>query len=592
MIFRDLPTIKTIWIFVLFLTVITGPAASSLAADPAAVNLLCEYKVNPLGIDVSNPRLSWQLESSGTGIMQEAYQIQVSRTMEGLASGQGLAWDSGRIASAESIHIRYQGERTVSRQRYFWKVKIWTSEGESAWSEPAYWENGLLKPGDWKASWIEPEREEDTTQSEPSPMLRRQFKLEKDPASARLYITSHGLYQAEINGSVVGDQVLTPGWTSYSHRLQYQTYDVTGLLRKGENAIGVRLGDGWYRGFIAFRGNRNAYGDKLGLLCQLEVKDAQGNTEIVGSDTDWKFSTGAILASDIYNGETYDARLEKTGWSEAGFDDDSWGAVRTGEKGPARLIAPAGPPVRRIEKIKPVKIMETPEGDKVLDMGQNMVGRIRLKVSGEAGTEVTIRHAEVLDKEGNFYTENLRAADQKLTYILKGEGEEVYEPFFTFQGFRYVAVDGYPGELTTDSITGIVIHSDMKPSGKFECSNSLINQLQHNIIWGQKGNFVDVPTDCPQRDERLGWTGDAQVFAETACFNFNAASFYTKWLGDVAADQTKDGQVPHVVPNVLRGFSATGWADAAVIIPWTMYLRFGDEGILEEQYDSMASWVE
>ena len=245
-----------------------------------------------------------------------------------------------------------------------------------------------------------------------------------------------------------------------------------------------------------------------------------------------------------------------------------------------------------LKRLNPIEILETPEGETVVDMGQNMVGRIRLKVSGEAGSKVVLRHAEVLDKEGNFYTENLRAADQKLEYILKGEGTEVYEPVFTFQGFRYVAVEGYPGELTKDSLTGVVIHSDMKPTGRFECSNPLINQLQHNIQWGQKGNFVDVPTDCPQRDERLGWTGDAQVFAETACFNFNAASFYTKWLGDVAADQTADGQVPHVVPNVLRGFSATGWSDAAVIIPWIMYLRFGDEGILAEQYDSMAAWVE
>ncbi len=561
-------------------------------AEPAAVKLLCEYKVDPIGIDTPNPRLSWQIESSAAGTMQKAYQLLVATSREGLEAGKDLVWDSGKVESSQSLHIIYQGKKTESRQRYFWKVMVWTGEEASNWSEPAYWEMGLLNPSDWEAKWIESAREEDVTKSEPSPMLRREFNLDKNPVRARLYITSRGLYQAEINGADVGDQVLTPGWTSYGKRLQYQTYDVTDLLKKGDNAIGVMLGDGWYRGFIAFRGNRNAYGDRIGLLCQLEVTDEDGKTKIIKSSNEWKSGTGAILSSDIYNGEVYDARLEKAGWSEPGFDDTAWNAVKLGSENNAELIAPAGPPVRRIEELKPVKILETPEGDTVVDMGQNMVGRIRLKVSGEAGTKVILRHAEVLDKAGNFYTENLRAAKERLEYTLKGGGPEVYEPNFTFQGFRFVAVEGYPGELTLDSLTGIVIHSDMEPTGSFECSNPLISQLQHNIIWGQKGNFVDVPTDCPQRDERLGWTGDAQVFAETASFNFNSASFYTKWLGDVAADQTEDGQVPHVVPNVLRGFSATGWSDAAVIIPWTMYVRFGDKGILEQQYDSMAAWVE
>jgi len=562
------------------------------AADCRAEQLLCEYKVDPVGIDVPEPRLSWRISSSSSGIMQEAYQVLVSNSRKGLDDASGIVWDSGKVSSDQSVHVRYQGDEVKSRQRYYWKVRIWSGGEPSPWSRPAFWEMGLLEPGDWKASWIESTRDEDLTRSEPSPMLRRGFSLENPPARARLYITSRGLYQAEINGRVVGDQVLTPGWTSYKHRLQYQTYDVTGMLNEGDNAIGVRLGDGWYRGYIAFRGNRNQYGDHLGLLCQLEITHEDGSISIIGSNEDWKASTGAILASDIYNGEKYDARLEKNGWSSPGFDDGEWLPVRIGEDYDGKLIAPAGPPIRKIEEIQPVEILKTPEGDTVLDMGQNMVGWIRFKVSGEAGTKILIRHAEVLDKEGNFYTENLRAADQEIEYVLKGEKEEIYEPAFTFQGFRYIAVEGFPGDPQLEDFTGIVIHSDMEPTGTFECSNPLINQLQHNIVWGQKGNFVDVPTDCPQRDERLGWTGDAQVFAETASFNFNAASFYTKWLGDVADDQTEDGQVPHVVPDVLRGFSATGWADAAVIIPWTIYVRFGDKRILEKQYDSMAAWVD
>lgn len=567
-----------------------GPRIEA-AVDFKAEKLVCEYKVDPVGIDVHNPRLSWRVHSSSSGVLQDSYQVLVSTGREGFDDASKLAWDSGKVASDQSVHVRYRGDELQSRQRYFWKVRIWVNGEPSAWSRTASWEMGLLDPEDWKASWIESTREEDPTRSEPSPMLRRVFSLKEKPARARLYITSRGLYEAEINGSVVGNEVLTPGWTSYHHRLQYQTYDVTGMLVEGDNAIGARLGDGWYRGYIAFRGNRNEYGDHLGLLCQLEITYEDGSTSVIGSDEEWKASTGAILASDIYNGESYDARLEQEGWSSPGFDDDDWLPVRIGDPYEGRLIAPAGPPVRRIEEIKPIEILKTPEGDTVLDMGQNMVGRIRMTVSGEAGTKVSIRHAEVLDKEGNFYTENLRAADQKIEYVLKGGGEEVYEPVFTFQGFRYIAVEGFPGEVQLENFTGIVIHSDMEPTGVFECSNPLINQLQHNIVWGQKGNFVDVPTDCPQRDERLGWTGDAQVFAETASFNFNAASFYTKWLGDVAADQTEDGQVPHVVPDVLRGFSATGWADAAVIIPWTLYLRYGDKGILEKQYDSMAAWV-
>src|SRR5881227_237695 len=302
--------------------------------------------------------------------------------------------------------------------------------------------------------------------------------------------------------------------------------------------------------------------------------------------------------SEIYHGETYDARLEKPGWANAGFAYSQWSGVRVASYPRDNLIAPAGPPVRRIEELKPIKVFKTPAGETVADMGQNMVGWVRLKVQGAAGTTVTLRHAEVLDKAGDFYTANLRAAKETVQYTLKGGGLETYEPHFTFQGFRYVSVAGYPGEVTPESIIGIVIHSDMTRTSEFETSSELINQLQHNIIWGQKGNFLDVPTDCPQRDERLGWTGDAQVFARTASFNHGTAAFYTKWLKDVALDQEDDGAVPFVIPNVLshqtrKGEAASaGWADVAVVVPWILYQSFGDKRILEEQYPSMKAWVE
>jgi alpha-L-rhamnosidase len=332
-------------------------------------------------------------------------------------------------------------------------------------------------------------------------------------------------------------------------------------------------------------------------LCQIEVVYKDGRKEIVGSDPGWKAATGPILMSEIYHGETYDARLEKPGWDTAAFDDHAWSAVKVADHRKDDLIAPAGPPVRRIEEMKPVKILKTPAGDTVADMGQNMVGWVRLAVQGPAGTTVTLRHAEVLDKDGNFYTANLRAARATVRYTLKGGGRETFEPHFTFHGFRYVAVAGYPGTVTPESLTGIVVHSDMKTTGTLETSKPLVNQLQHNIVWGQKGNFLDVPTDCPQRDERLGWTGDAQVFSPTAAFNMDVAGFFTKWLGDVAADQYENGSVPYVVPDVLTmpgkpEAGSAAWADAAVIIPWNIYLAYGDTRILESQYPSMARWVE
>ncbi len=410
-------------------------------------------------------------------------------------------------------------------------------------------------------------------------------------------MTARGLYELYLNGRRVGDQEFTPGWTSYKSRLQYQTYDVTGLLERGENVAGATLGDGWYRGVIGFDNQRNVYGDRLALLMQIRVTYEDGRTETFGTDRTWKATTGPIVMSQIYAGETYDARLERPGWDAPGYSDAGWSGVRVAEYGKENLIAPAGPPVRKIQELRPVKIIKSPAGDTIADMGQNMVGWVRLKVQGPAGTTVTLRHAEVLDKQGNFYTENLRAAPQHVKYTLKGSGVETYEPHFSFQGFRYVAVDGYPGEVTPDSLTGVVIHSDMPPVGEFETSSPLLNQLQHNIVWGQKGNFLDVPTDCPQRDERLGWTGDAQVFSRTAIFNMDVASFYTKWLADVAADQGANGSVPFVVPDVISrdgrmaGGSA-GWADVAVIIPWNMYLTYGDRRILERQYPSMAKWVE
>ena len=482
--------------------------------------------------------------------------------------------------------------------RSYWQVRVWDTSGTASdWSAPGHWEMGLLDPADWRANWIEPDLQEDLTKPGPVPMLRREFTVNGGVVKARAYVTSHGLYEMYLNGRRVGDQVFTPGWTSYRTRLQYQTYDITDRLTPGSNAVGVLVGNGWYRGEIGLSGRRNVYGDRVALLLQIRITYKNGREEIVGTDERWKSTMGPIVISEIYEGETYDARLEQSGWTQPGFADAQWAGVKVADHPKDVLIAPAGPPVRTIEERRPVKIFKTPAGDTVADMGQNMVGWVRLVVQGSAGATVTLRHAEVLDRQGNFYTENLRGAKATVRYTLKGGAAETFEPHFTFMGFRYVAVDGYPGELTPTNLTGVVVHSDMARTGELDTSDPLINQLQHNIIWGQKGNFLDVPTDCPQRDERLGWTGDAQVFCRTAAFNMGVAGFFTKWLKDMAADQLANGSVPHVIPDVLStpgrpSAGAAGWADAAVIVPWTMYLTYGDRRILEEQYGSMVRWVD
>ncbi|MEO6313700.1 MAG: glycoside hydrolase family 78 protein [Chitinophagaceae bacterium] len=551
--------------------------------------LSCEHKMNPVGVDIPTPRLSWKLSGAGKNIMQTAYSIRVAADK----NFRKTSWQSGKIASGESLLQTYAGSALQSGKRYYWQVKVWDAGNkESAWSSPAYWEMGLLQPADWKAQWIEPVQSAERHM--PGLLVRKNFAVQKKIASARAYVTSHGFYELHINGKKAGDEVLTPGWTSYKTRLQYQVYDVTALLQQGQNSVGAMLADGWYRSSLAWENNWGIYGKKLGLLCQLRITYTDGSEENIITDNSWKGTQdGPVTTDGIYDGETYDARKEMKGWSSTGFDDSKWTAVVVADTSKNNLIAAQSVPVKKIQEIKPVRIFKTPKGILVADFGQNMVGWVRLKVKGNAGTAVTVRHAEVLDKYGDFYTDNLRAAAATAEYILKGGDEETYEPRFSFFGFRYISVNGFPGELKPENITGVVVHSDMTPTGTFECSNALINQLQHNIQWGQKGNFVDVPTDCPQRDERLGWTGDAQAFCRTAAYNMDVAAFFTKWMKDVATDQDSNGAVPFVIPDVLKNKSTSaGWGDVSVIAPWTMYQVFGDKKILETQYPSMKAYVE
>ena len=571
---------------------------ASVLAQVTVGELRVEYLTNPIGIDVVQPRLSWRIASARRNTMQAAYQIQVASREASFTGGANLLWDSGKVGSDTSVFVEYRGPATTSRTRYYWRVRVWDTNGRtSPWSPVAFWETGLLQPTDWTARWIGPPPTTSDSLPSPSPLLRRSFQVAERVRSARLYITSLGLYEAYLNGQRVGDQLFTPGWTSYRRRLQYQTYDVTQLVRPGTNVVGAMLGDGWYRGQLGFFGQRNLYGRRLGLRAQLEIRYESGRTERIVSDTGWKTTPGPVLASDIYGGETYDARRELIGWASAPFDDHGWAAVAFVDPPPATLVATLSPPVRRVRELRPVSIRRAPSGEMLFDLGQNFTGWARLTVTGPAGTAITMRFGEVLDRNGNLYTANLRAAAQTDRYTLSGKSREVYEPRFTFHGFRYVAVAGLPSQPDSTTVTGIAVSSDLTQTGSLVTSDSLLNHLQRNIVWGQRSNFLDVPTDCPQRDERLGWTGDAQVFARTAAYNMDVSGFFAKWLGDVAADQDPSGSVPWVIPNPLGGdsvrFAGTaGWSDVAVIIPWTMYLTYGDRRLLERQYPSMRAWVD
>jgi alpha-L-rhamnosidase len=548
--------------------------------------LTCESMINPLGIDVSRPNFCWQLVSERRNILQTAYRIQVS------ADGvfESILWDSSRVESDQSLYVEYGGAPLASRTCYFYRVKVWDNYGnESDWSKTAWWEMGILSAAEWKANWLTYPFKENPKDFKPAYYFRKNFSVTKDVRRVRVYASALGLYEIHLNGQRLGDELFTPGLTEYKHHIQYQVYQAD--LHPGSNVIGVTLGEGWYRGRFQIKG-RNTWGKTGAIFLQMHIEYVDGSEQLIVTDPSWKVSTGPILRSDIYDGEDFDARLE-TDWLNPALDDRTWVSAKTTTRFPVdRLVAPLGEKVRRIETVPAKKIFQTPTGDTVVDFGQNMVGWVKLTVSGEAGQQVTIDFAEILDKDGNFYRDNYRTARSQIVYTCKGMGQETYEPHFTFFGFRYARIRNYPAaDLST--LTGIVIHSDMRPTGKFSCSNPLVNQLQENIRWGEKGNFLDIPTDCPQRDERVGWTGDAQVFARTAAFNMDVDRFFRKWLKDLAASHSFTGAVPFWIPATVRlPVGSSGWGDAATVIPWTHYLIYGDRRILANQYASMKKWLQ
>ena len=752
----------------LLIAVCLGTARGVCAAEsPAGAEYLrCEYRVDPLGIEVTEPRLSWEMRDVRRGAVQTAYQVLVAGSPEKLARGEADLWDSGRVESGRSGQVVYAGGPLQSRMRCSWKVRLWDADGKpSAYSEPATWSMGLLYAADVRAKWIgldgpmvHPARgstinfdgcqwiwidEEGVgalksapkgarffrgsvaipadrkvtqarfliatddqfellvngkpagrgsawnqpvlatvtnhlvpgknslsavvTNGSPSPAglvgkliieldegepivhridtswkaadkpqpgwntpdfddsgwaatvevapmgtppwgqldtsglhvlacpcFRKEFTAEKPIRRATLYASALGTYQVQINGKPVGCDYLTPGWTDYNKRVYYNTYDVTELVRGvGANAVGAVLSAGWYAGAIGWKSERFHYGNRPKLWVQLELERDDGTIRTIATDGAWKTAFGPILEGEFLAGEVYDARLEMPGWSEPEFDDSAWGPVAVTDAIEAQLQAHPGVPIRETGRVEPVAITELKPGVLIVDMGQNFAGVARLKVKGPAGTKVTMRFAEMLNPDGSIYTTNLRTARAADTYVLKGQGEEVWQPQSTFHGFRYVEVTGYPGKMPEGAITGIAINSDTPLVGSFECSSPMVNQLYRNIVWTQRANFISVPTDCPQRDERMGWTGDAQVFIRAASYNADVGAFFTKWLVDLEDAQRDDGAVYVVAPQVVTdNAGVAAWSDAAVICPATMYWVYGDVRFLEKHYDMMVRWVE
>ena len=739
----------------------------AVVASAKPIRLRCEYLENPLGIDRTSPRLSWQSDNTERNWRQTAYQVLVASSLDRLNAGNPDVWDSGKKDSGDSIGVTYSGPSLMSRRRYYWKVRVWDATGQQSESaENAWWEMGLLRPDDWKAKWITWKNPQDnadrggirwiwirgqnafatlpkteaafrtsvtlserpkeaaillaargdfvatvnghevgtkhewssfdrrdisdelkvgknlievsvtapdgrrpgssntakdvtaglaalvkitgsddkivripTSRSwqarsgksanwlpaqvigeldekrlgnpgplpQPAAYLRRTIDLTNNVTAARLYVTALGSYRVFLNGSRVGSDVLTPDFTDYRKRVLYQTYDVTNSLTTGENTIGALLGDGWYASGLTWVG-MHFFPPPNRFLAQLEVDYSDGSHGTFLTDDSWKAAPSPILQSEIYAGEVYDARLEEDGWAAKGFDDSSWNPVVLAEAPDIALSSQMSAPAQVVETLAPKKVSPSSKGGYIFDMGQNMVGWVSLKVKGEAGSKVKLRFAEILNPDGTIYTKNLRNADATDVYVLRGGNEETYTPHFTFHGFRYVEVTGFPGTPSPDAITGEVVSSVRgEPVDKLVTSSELVNRMWSIGIWGQRGNFLSIPTDCPQRDERLGWMGDAGVFWRTGAYNFDTAAFSQKFMQDVVDAQTPQGAFTNVSPNTLpveggetQGTSAwsegmvgaPGWGDAGVIIPWTTWVQYGDTTIIKQHWDAMQRWMD
>lgn len=595
------------------------------------VSLLCEYAVNPIGIETLKPRFSWKVDCNERGQYQSAYQIIVASSLKKLDDNLGDLWDSGIVKSNQSINIVYCGTQLKSRQRCYYKIKIWDkSANESRFSNNCTFEMGLINPDDWKAKWIG-----SPVFGAEAPLFRKEFTVRKNCVKARVYISGLGYYELFINGKRVGDHVLDPAWTDYGKRVLYAVYSVEDFLETGSNAIGVMLGAGWYT-----RAHLNSVHTSSQLLFQLELEYEDGSVDciVTGPQSGWKVCNNSpVIYSSIYNGEMYDARLEKENWHKAGFEKKCTKDEMKGWENPLWMEPPGGRMVSQmieaikvVDDIKPISVSKPHPGIYVFDIGQNISGWAKLQVRAVSGSRITMRYAELLYDNGTVNQENLRTAKATDIYIAKGNGLEVYEPHFTYHGFRYVQVEGladartaettetkaeagveaeaveveaeaevekYGGsisEIVSVAITGRVVHSSVEQIGSFRCGNSLLNKIQENILWTEANNLYGLPTDCPQRDERLGWLNDMTVRAEEAIYNFNVARLFTKWENDIADTQGEaTGAIADTAPFHFCGRRpADPVCSSYLLIPWLMYLHYGDRHILEEHYEGMKKWVD
>ena len=578
-------------LLVVTVTAVTTPAFGALSvADPR-----CEGLRDADQIDTTAPRFSWRLDSDERGVRQTAYQIRIVEIdSEGRKLGKSV--ETPRIESDDTQWVTVTNFRPKPRSLYSWQLRAWDNHGgASTWTEPQRFGTGLL--GDrWPADWISDGRWVPTFETAPARYFRQTFKIENKPVRARLYVSAFGLAEPWLNGAKATEDLFIPGWPDYRRRVFYAAFEVTPMLRVGDNTLGLVLGDGWYSGTMI---PRHQYGQQPMVSAFLDLTDGNGKVTTITTGTNWLWSdSGPITMNSIYHGETYDARRELDHWCDpTPGASEQWQPVTvksgSSRNTPAAFTARISPPVRRIERLKPVAVTRRAPDVHIYDLGQNIAGWIRLRVKAEAGRDITIRFAEMLEADGSLHTRALRSAKATAHYIAKGTGVEQWEPRFTYFGFRYVELSGAEEPLP-DAIEGVVVHTELQPIGKFECSNPLLNQLWHNTLWSQKGNFLELPTDCPQRDERAGWMGDAQVFAPTALYNMDAGTFYRQWLFSVRDGLRDDprGGFPDVAPYTGFGFGSAGWGEAGVIVPWNVWLHTGDRRVLEENLPAIQHALE
>jgi len=569
-------------------------SVSERRGPPTVDTLRCEYLDNPIGIDMVRPRLSWL-----PGQRQAAYQLLVASSKELLAADNGDLWDSCQVHSSQSTQIEYVGKPLASHLRCFWKVRVWDKDRiVSEWSKAAEWTMGLLDKNDWKAQWIGAEKTDVTkvTNAVPTPAryLRRDFSVGEGLRRATVSISGLGLFELQINGHKIGKHVLEPALSQYNKRIFYVTFDVLKQLHAGSNSVGIILGNGRYYPLRIWAATPLYLTGYPKALFQLDLEYAGGSVAQVVSDGSWKITTnGPIRANNEYDGEECDARMELDGWSQPGFDDSAWQTAHVVSAGSAQLSAQMSHPIEIVQTIHPQAILHSAAGVYIYDMGQNMVGWCRLQVSGPRGTRVQLRHAEILDTNGLLYVDNLRTAKASDTYVLKGRDLEVYAPRFTYHGFRYVEVTGFPGEPGLTNLEGEVVRDALPHAGDFECSNPLLNRIYHNIYWGTQDNYRSIPTDCPQRDERQGWLGDRSEEALGESYMFDVAAFYNQWIDDIRDTQRANGSVPDVAPSYFTLYNdGVTWPSSYIIIPQMLYDQYGDLRALQTHYVAMKTWTD